>query len=78
MLRLTLEILPNGDESRRQVIGELDVWNVSDLAPMSDYAYRLQGGGTPERAGHVRSHPRKRGAWELIWRVLCDATHHAE
>jgi hypothetical protein len=41
-LRVTIEVVPNGDESRARKIGTVTFDNLSDLAPTSDYRVTAQ------------------------------------
>ena len=69
MLVVPLEIWPGGARSARYQIGKLEIWNVSDLAPVSDYGVRLTIGSTVTTA-EVTGHKRSDGATALIRKAL--------
>lgn len=56
MIRCTIELLPGGDESRARVIGCVEIANVSNLAPVSNYSVVL------------KKTPPFKGALRLAWR----------
>lgn len=74
MLVVKLSIHPGGDPSRAYDIGTLEIGNVSDLAEVSDYVYKLDAADV-ELAGKVTGHRRSQpqGAWRLLRTVLVDA-----
>lgn len=84
-LRLTLELIPHGDESRKRVIGTLDIENTGDhpLHPfLADYKYRMTGpvhdGGIDDwHSGTIKNVLRSRGYWahakEVLNAVDCEA-----
>lgn len=61
-LRVTVEIIPFGDESKKKVLDVMNISNITtpswenDYGEVSDYI--------------VRGHKRKAGFWELIKKVL--------
>lgn len=71
MLVLKLEIWPGGDKKRAREIGRIDIGNISELAPVSNYSVYAEGETFmgPQRV-YVVGHPRKEGAWALVRRVL--------
>lgn len=74
MLIVTVELLPGGRETGRRVIDRMYIWNVSQLADVSDYRFSDEDPrgrqGQLEWAGWVRGHRRSDGALELIRKVL--------
>jgi hypothetical protein len=74
MLVVKLEIHPGGDSSRAEEIGRLEIANISDLAPVSDYSYEFHPVRKPFLplrgivSGHKRDQPM--GAWKLVRKVL--------
>lgn len=70
MLRVTVEIVPHGDESAARDIAKFNVINVTELSEKSDYAIV----GRTERLGQfttkVKGHMRKRGWIPLLKRIL--------
>lgn len=81
MLRVTIEILPHGDESKSRVLGIGYVINNGEGTPdVGHYTVELL--KSPEYAetkgvwkrGAVRRFPRKRlGPWDLLYRALRSA-----
>lgn len=69
MLRLTLEEWPGGDPNRRRVIGTIDISNVTDLAPISDYRVEQDRPGV-RVARFVTGHVRSDGPWPLVAKAL--------
>lgn len=73
MMVVKIEVWPGGRESAAREIERLYVWNISNLAEVSDYLFRydLDPRDTPgEHDGMVIEHRRSDGAWELVRRVL--------
>lgn len=78
MLRITIELVPHGDESRKEVIG---IGVIANDATGTDYngnyKYHLSkwGKGTAMwKAGRIEDFARKvRGPWDLLYRVLSNA-----
>lgn len=68
MLRVTVEIVPFGEESRKRTISTLEIGNLQGYGDVCDYICRLKDGEKDETF-YVRNHERKKGAWELIRRV---------
>jgi hypothetical protein len=69
MLRVTIEIVPGGDNSQAKVIEQMLVANISGLADMSDYDFAY----TDRKGvfyGTTKRHRRSNGAWTLVDRVL--------
>lgn len=72
MLRLTLEIVPFGDEAHARPIGMLHVGlQRVDAGNIGQYqVYCYQSDGELKDQFEVRDHSRDDGAWELIRRVV--------
>lgn len=71
MLRITVEILDGGDERRRKTLGVVDISNISELAPVSDYHVAAKDGeGKHLGTVFVVSHERKKGWQELVTRAF--------
>ena len=72
MIRVCIELHPGGDATRAREIARLDIANISNLAPLSDYAIRAKdiGGwsGKPafEASGLTVSHQRRDSIWSLL------------
>jgi hypothetical protein len=80
MIRVTVEILPDGYADLRRTIGLMHIANITNLASVSDYRIDLTEGdnplaGTKERACtvYVRDHDRAQSAWALIAAALDQA-----
>jgi hypothetical protein len=72
MLRITVEVIPNGDETRKRPIRVMTISNMSGLADKSDYEVHVVGERhTNKRHGFVRGHDRlKLGCWALVVRAI--------
>jgi hypothetical protein len=73
MFRITVEILPHGDETRARKIARMDLGQVSDRAAALDYEISAsseadQRSGQPafEASGMVVSHRRQDSIWALV------------
>jgi hypothetical protein len=63
MLRITIELLPHGDESRKQHLGTIEIANVGGTQTRGNYRVRLSKRGKPKqlwKEGSVNEFPRKR------------------
>lgn len=73
MLRVTVELVPGGDEARARPIAHMMIANISSLADISDYEVQAHEGanavaGTPacKTKGIVRRHDRRQTVWSLV------------
>lgn len=69
MLRVTVEIIPLGDEAKREVLGTLEIVNdgTSRHRPeYGNYRYTLSG----RRMRRITDHLRETGYWRLIRDIL--------
>jgi hypothetical protein len=69
MLRITIELVPYGDEARARVIGTAKIWNdgTSDERPMyGNYEGIIDG-----QKLRVEGHERREGVWTLVYKFLC-------
>lgn len=73
MIRITIEIWPSGSEARAREIARMDIANISDLAPMSDYEVWASSIGNPLSGtpafvarGTIEGHTRKDSIWALV------------
>ena len=73
MLRVTIELVPWGVESRAKVIATGTIANTGTGTPTSgDYRIELRdAAGRKWKTGHIEGFPRKRLlAWDLLYRAL--------
>ena len=73
MLRITIELVPLGIESRARVIATGTIANTGTGTPTSgDYRIELRdAAGRKWKSGHIEGFPRKRLlAWDLLYRAL--------
>lgn len=76
MLRIIVELVPGGDESRRRELARADIGNVSHLASVSDYVVRasenanaLAGQPAWAKTGLITKHHRNQTVWALVARA---------
>jgi hypothetical protein len=71
MMRVTVEIVPGGNEDMARKIATLDIGNVSDLAEISNYEViaKMDNSVHPKRF-MVRGHRRSKG-WPALLRLIC-------
>ena len=73
-LRVTLEIVPHGDEARKYNIGYLNIHNTGDigLGLCSYKAQQFSDGETllKETADGTLEHNRQEGAWVLVKKAI--------
>jgi hypothetical protein len=77
-LRLTLELIPYGDESKKSVMGVLDIENRGDNPnhpQKGNYRFHLTGpihGGGVDfwHAGYMEDFERSRGYWATVKEIL--------
>jgi hypothetical protein len=71
MLRVTLEMVPFGQEDRKRTIGVLEVSNIGVNEDLGDYLIELE---EPDKSGveveYIKKYPRSKGAWTLVRRAL--------
>lgn len=71
MIRVRVEIVPGGDESRARQIGELHIWNTTDHGDeCADYHGWIESESKERVALEVRRHWRPSGAWQLVMLAL--------
>ena len=76
MIRITVEMLPGGDESKKHLLADADIFNDGSGSPwLASYGFRLRGAnGRVMRAGHVGEFKRAQfHVWWLIAAVLLKA-----
>lgn len=74
VLRVTVELWPDGRESGKRVIATADIGRIADGA-LADYEARLYEDGLGSvRAGNVSTYPRwSASIWDLVARSICAA-----
>ncbi len=73
MLRVTVELVPFGDESRAKEIGMLLIANDGEGTHESGnyaYVYGYTDRDVPLARGTVKKFPRSQGAWALVKKIL--------
>jgi hypothetical protein len=72
MLRVTIELIPSGDLTKRRTIRVLEIANMTDLSDLSDYKVTATGERSSDRReGVVRGHERRRwGPWKLVDKAI--------
>ena len=77
MIRVTVEVLPHGNEARARKVARMDLGNVRDRAAASDYEISAASAADPKSGrpafvanGKVISH----GHQESIWALIAKAT----
>jgi hypothetical protein len=70
VLRVTLEIVPWGDETKKYKIGQLDIFNNDQLTD-DIYEYGIIDlGNNPGLFNKKVWHLRSKGAWDLVRKVI--------
>lgn len=81
MIRVTIELFPHGDETRKRTLGSADIWNdgSGDIST-GNYGYRIRGkDGRVFRVGTVTGFRRlSASAWQLLALALRDAFKRPE
>lgn len=73
MLRVTVEIVPHGDEDRKSVIALLDIWNdLTGTPTYGNYKYTLHHieAPIPKQTGTIKKFKRAEGPLALIQKIL--------
>ena len=67
MLRVTLEMVPFGQEESKYTIGVVEIGNTgTGTSEFGNYVVAHDG----EVVGKIRRYPREQGAWKLVNRCL--------
>jgi hypothetical protein len=73
MLRIIVELVPGGVESRKRELARADLGNITALDPVSDYQIRAREGDNPvagakawESRGLITGHDREVSVWRLV------------
>ena len=75
MLRVTVELVPCGDEGRRELLATAEIWRDGGTPNRGSYSYRFQQVRSRRvwREGRVRGFPRRRrSAWYLVAACIFD------
>ena len=71
MLRVTVELVPFGDEDLAHPIGEMIIGNEHTyLDNTANYIYGYHDDKGTEEFGHINRFARKEGMWKLLHRCL--------
>ena len=74
MIRITIELLPRGDEALKRHLGTITIANTGGTPTRGNYRARLSKRGRPNQVwkeGQITNFPRKRlGAYDLLYRAL--------
>lgn len=73
MIRVTVELVPFGDEARKKTIGIMNIANdgTGDIE-IGHYEARLEDDRGTEKTVSVLNHIRQDGVWRLIRRALIE------
>ncbi len=76
MLRISIDLVPHGDETKKRSLGTAKIWNdgTSLDTKIGNYKFSLlkwRGAKGIWKEGKLKNFPRKRlGAWDLLYRAL--------
>ena len=71
MLRITVDLVPYGDEDMAKTIGEMIIGNEHTYANNSaNYVYAYRDNRGTEEFGHITKFDRDEGIWSLLHRCL--------
>lgn len=73
MLRVTVEIVPHGDEEKAETLGMMTIANdgTNSFRPqMGNYDVNLVSGRYTNLERRVEDYSRELGFWPLIWKAL--------
>jgi hypothetical protein len=72
MIVVKIELWPGGNQYAAKEIARAEIWNESNLAPISKYGYELTDDHGRTQIGMV-THQRKHGIWRLLATVMQEA-----
>lgn len=73
MIRVTVELVPFGDENKAKVIGSMRIWNdLTGDREISNYGVSLTEESGKVHSKEVKNHIRQEGVWRLIRRALIE------
>lgn len=77
MIRVTIELVPFGDETKKEPVGVLEISNaLTGSSELGDYIYALEGKRWREvppihKGGRIKEWPRsKKNIWALVHAIL--------
>jgi hypothetical protein len=78
MIRVTVEMIPFGDESKKLVISVGNIWNTGEgSVGVGHYKFNISKRNQPKivwKFGDINDFPRQRlNAWDLLYRALKEA-----
>ena len=80
MLRIKVELVPFGNETKKRTIGEMLVANVGGDALSADYAAIIAPDAwtsTPALVADIKNHDRMLSVWQLVAKVINKAVDKA-
>ena len=66
MLRISLDLVPYGDENKIESLGVMEIGNIKSDGDIADYIVRLNG----DEVGTVNGFARSQGAWHLVLQAI--------
>lgn len=69
MIRITIQALPQGDESRATHVATIDAWDVSTHDEVSDYNFAVREKAAYRQLGSVIGHVKAGGWRDLVMRI---------
>ena len=77
MLRITVELVPHGDEDRKKTLDVLEIANFGSTSNDGESKYRYRRPtDCKEWFGHIE-HQRSRGFWPLVGKVIKEVPDNA-
>lgn len=75
MLRVTVELVPFGDESKKHTIATALIWNKDGFGDVSDYGANVKANGwkhapAMDKQIEIKDYDRRGSVWKLIKEVL--------
>ncbi len=70
VLRVILQIIPHGDETKTREIGRLDIFNKGKIGLANEYGVIDLSPNQTGLYNHSIAHIRENGAWELVRLVI--------
>jgi|GEM_PF-3534192 len=71
MLRVSLDLLPYGDEAKAESLGTMEIGNIKSYGNVADYSVRLNG----KDIAIVKDFVRSQGAWDLVREAIKTLPH---